>query len=133
MMRVLVIEDDLSVGAAIQTMLAREGFQTIHVSDSDTGMRIFESSRFDLVIVDIFIPGESGLTTIARFCKLYPTVPVVAMSGFSFRDTMNSSLDFLSMAAAAGATFCLRKPFSYRQLLAAVHASFDPGVAASIM
>jgi DNA-binding response OmpR family regulator len=133
MTRVLVIEDDLSVGAAIQTMLGREGFQTVHVPDSDAGLRVFESSRFDLVIVDIFMPGKSGLTTIAEFCKLAPTVPIVAMSGFRFRDTMNSSLDFLSMAAAAGATVCLRKPFSCRELMAAVHTSFEPTVAASAM
>jgi len=132
MTRVLVIEDDTSVGAAIQMMLERENCQTVHVPNADTGMRVFESSRFDLVIVDIFMPGMNGLATIAGFRRLAPTVPIMAMSGFRFRDTMNSSLDFLGMAAAAGATVCLRKPFSSRELMAAFHASFDPAVSASM-
>ncbi len=121
--RVLVVEDDPSVGAAIQMMLDREGCETVHAPDADIGMRAFESSRFDLAIVDIFIPGGNGLTIIARFRERAPAVPILAMSGFRFRDSMNPSLDFLDLAARAGAAVCLRKPFAPQQLKAAVHAS----------
>jgi DNA-binding response OmpR family regulator len=126
MTRVLVIEDDLSVGTAILMILDGEGCHAVHAADADTGKRAFESYRFDLVIVDIFMPGMSGLKIIAELRKQAPTVPILAMSGFRFRGSMNSSLNFLGMAAEAGATACLRKPFAPRQLITAVSASLDP-------
>ena len=126
MMRVLVIEDDLSVGAAIQMILDREGCYAVHAADAHIGKKAFESSSFDLVIVDIFMPGISGLKTIAGFRQRAPTVPILAMSGFRFRDLMDPSLDFLRLAAEAGAAACLRKPFTPRELMSAVNASLDP-------
>jgi len=123
MTRVLVVEDDLSVGAAIQMILGREGCETVHASDAGVGIRAFESSRFDLAIIDIFLPDISGLKTIAELRRQAPTVPILAMSGFMFRDSMDPVLDYFAMATQAGAAACLRKPFAPRQLMAAVHAS----------
>jgi DNA-binding response OmpR family regulator len=125
-MRVLIIEDDPSVGAAIQMMLGREGCDAVYAPDADAGMKAFESSRFDLVIVDIFMPGMNGLKTIAEFKNRTPDVPVLAISGFRFRDSMGPGLDFLGMADEAGAAVCLRKPFTSEQLMTAVRASMDP-------
>ncbi len=126
MMRVLVIEDDPSVGAAIRMMLDREGYDTVITPHAVAGMRAFESFHFDLAIVDIFIPGTSGLATITEFRRRAPAVPILAMSGFRFRDSMDPSLDFLGMATVAGAAVCLRKPFTPRQLMTAVCAILDP-------
>jgi DNA-binding response OmpR family regulator len=128
MMRILVVEDDPSVGAAIRMMLDREGYDTVIASDAAAGMRAFESFHFDLAIVDIFMPGMSGLATIAGFRQRAPSVPILAMSGFRFRDSMDPGLDFLAMAAQAGAAVCLRKPFAPRQLMTAVCASLDPSL-----
>jgi DNA-binding response OmpR family regulator len=128
MTRVLVVEDDLSVGAAIQMVLGREGCDTMHASSAGIGINSFESSRFDLAIVDIFLPDISGLKTIAEFRRQAPTVPILAMSGFFFRHSMDPVLDLLAMATRAGATACLRKPFAHRQLMAAVHMSLAPAL-----
>jgi DNA-binding response OmpR family regulator len=123
--RILVIEDDASVGAAILMMLVRDGYEAVHAPDGGAGMEAFEASRFDLVIVDIFMRGVNGLTTIARFRQRAPAVPILAMSGFRFRDAAHPDLDFLELATKAGAAVCLRKPFTLRQLQAAVSASLD--------
>jgi len=125
MKRVLVVEDDLSVGAAIQMVLGREGYDTVHAPDAVVGIRAFESSCFDLAIIDIFLADTDGIKAIAQFRRRTPAVPILAMSGFVFRDSMDPVLDYLSIAAQAGAAVCLRKPFSSGQLMAAVHASFD--------
>jgi DNA-binding response OmpR family regulator len=125
-MRVLIVEDDPSVGAAIQMILDREGFDAVHAPDAVSGMQAFEPSVFNLVIVDIFMPGMNGLKTIAEFRNRAPAVPVLAISGFRFRDSMDPGLDFLGMAAEVGATVCLRKPFTSEQLMTAVRASLDP-------
>jgi DNA-binding response OmpR family regulator len=128
MMCVLVIEDDSSVGAAIQMILDREGYDTVHAPDADAGMRAFEASSFDLVIVDIFMPGANGLEIIAELRNRAAAVPILAMSGFRFRNSTDHGLDFLDMANAAGATACLRKPFTREQLMAAVRAGLESAI-----
>jgi DNA-binding response OmpR family regulator len=127
-MRVLVIDDDASVGAAVQMILVREGCDTVHAPDADAGIRAFESSRFDLVVVDLFMPGMDGLEIITEFRRRAPTLSILAMSGFRFRDSIDPGLDFLSLAANVGATICLRKPFSPHQLVAAIQASQTPAL-----
>jgi DNA-binding response OmpR family regulator len=122
MTRVLIVEDDPSVGAVIQMTLDREGCDTVHALDAGTGIKAFESSDFNLAIIDIFLSDISGLKFIAELRRRAPAVPVLAMSGFIFRNSMDPALDYFAMATKAGATVCLRKPFAPRQLLAAVHA-----------
>jgi DNA-binding NtrC family response regulator len=119
--RVLVIDDDQDVGAAIQMILSRRGCDTVFAPDAHTGIHAFEASKFDIAMVDIFIPKANGLEIIARFRQQAPDVPIVAMSGFRFRDSMHADLDFLAMAAKRGATYCLRKPFGAEQLMGAIN------------
>jgi DNA-binding response OmpR family regulator len=123
MTRILIVEDDPSVGAAIAVTLAREGYDTIHALDAGIGMRAFESSHFDLAIIDIFLPDISGVEAIAELRRRAPAMPIVAISGFIFRESIEPVLDYFALAANAGATVCLRKPFTSRQLIAALHAS----------
>jgi DNA-binding response OmpR family regulator len=123
MIRVLVVEDDQSVGTAIRMTLDCEGYDTVHALDASVGVTAFETSRFDLAIIDLFLPEIDGLKTIAEFRRRAPAMPILAMSGFIFRGSMDSDLNYFAMATKAGATACLRKPFAPRQLLAAVHAS----------
>jgi DNA-binding response OmpR family regulator len=119
--RILVIDDNPSVGAAIQTILARQGYGATIAADAEAGIRAFEASTFDVVMIDIFMPGTDGLELIKRFHDRSPASPIVAMSGFRFRKAMTPTPDFLAMAAKFGATECLRKPFVPQQLVAAIN------------
>jgi hypothetical protein len=56
-------------------------------------------------------------------------VPIVAMSGIKVRGSMDPGLDFFDMAIKRGATGCLQKPFTSRQLIAVVNASLGVGLA----
>jgi CheY-like chemotaxis protein len=122
MMRILVIDDDRSVGAAIETLLRNNGCSVVLRDSSHLGIEAFDASTFDLVLVDIFMPEPDGLETIKYLRKRSPAIPIVAMSGFRFRSTIVPTLDFLEMAAALGATCCLRKPFSPEQMMAVINA-----------
>jgi DNA-binding response OmpR family regulator len=123
MARVLVIDDDKSVCAAIETLLRHQDCIAILADSGSHGARTFEDSHFDLVMVDIFMPGMDGLETIKGFRERAPAVPIVAMSGFRFRNSsMAPAPDFLGMAAKLGATYCLQKPFGPQQLMAAITA-----------
>jgi DNA-binding response OmpR family regulator len=128
MARVLVIDDDKSVSVAIETLLRHRDCEAILADSSQVGVATFEASDFDVVMVDIFMPGMDGLKTIKGFRERAPTVPIVAMSGFRFRSSMTPAPDFLGMAAKLGATYCLRKPFGPQQLMAAINACLGEGL-----
>jgi CheY-like chemotaxis protein len=68
------------------------------------------------------MPGMNGLDTIKRI-RSESTVPIIAMSGFRLRNSLDPDQDFLGMAQLRGATTSLRKPFSSLQLVAAIERS----------
>jgi CheY-like chemotaxis protein len=74
------------------------------------------------VMVDLFMPGMDGLDTITRI-RGESAVPIIAMSGFRLRNSLDPGQDFLGMAKLRGATISLRKPFSPPQLIAAIDRS----------
>jgi DNA-binding response OmpR family regulator len=122
--RVLVIDDDANVSAAIKAILARRRCESVLVSRAHAGIHAFQTSGFDVVMVDLFMPGMNGLDTITRI-RSVSTVPIIAMSGFSLRNSLDPDQNFLGMAMLRGATFCLRKPFSPPQLTAAIDRSLS--------
>jgi CheY-like chemotaxis protein len=127
--RILVIDDDACVGTAIQAILALRQCKTVTASRAHAGIHSFQESEFDVVMVDLFMPGMDGLDTIARI-RSESMVPIIAMSGFRLRNSLDPEQDFLGMAKLRGATICLRKPFSRPQLVAAIDRSL--GLASSI-
>jgi DNA-binding response OmpR family regulator len=123
MARVLVIDDDQSVRTAIEALLRYQEFAVVLANSGQLGSNILETAQFDVVMVDIFMPGMDGLETIKAFRKRAPATPIIAMSGFRFCSShVALAPDFLGMAIKLGAARCLRKPFRPEQLMAAVNA-----------
>jgi CheY-like chemotaxis protein len=120
-LRVLVIDDDACVGAAIQAILARRKTQTELAARALAGIQAVDSSRFDVVLVDLFMPGMTGLDTIAHI-RRGSAIPIIAMSGFRLRNSANS-LNYLDVAIQRGASTCIHKPFTPEQLIAAIDRS----------
>jgi CheY-like chemotaxis protein len=123
--RILVIDDDACVGTAIQAILALRQCETVTASRAHAGIHTFQTSGFDVVMVDLFMPGMNGLDTITRI-RNQSAVPIIAMSGFRLRNSLDPDQDFLGMAKLRGATISLRKPFSPPQLVAAIDRSLGP-------
>lgn len=132
MRRILIVDDDPSVGSATQLLLEHEGFEVEVVNSGQAGLAAFAVRHFDAVIVDIFMPGMDGFATMKAFRERSPGVPIIAISGFmdlyAFRDTPEGGPDILSMASELGAVKSVAKPFRPRDLLRAVQESL--GVAA---
>jgi CheY-like chemotaxis protein len=126
--RVLVMDDDDCVGAAIKATLARRKSETELASRAYAGIEALESSRFDVVLVDLFMPGMSGLDAIS-YIRLQSGNPIIAMSGFRLRDARNS-VDYLGMAMQRGASTLIRKPFTPQQLIEALDRSVLPASSA---
>jgi two-component system response regulator PfeR len=117
-LHVLVIDDDENVGAAIRAILARLKCRTELASGGYAGIQAFGLSRFDAVLIDLFMTGMSGIDTIAHI-RQRSTVPIIAMSGFRLRSSLDR-IDYLGTAAKRGASTCIRKPFSAQQLINAI-------------
>jgi CheY-like chemotaxis protein len=122
MSRILIVDDDSSVCTSMKSWLEHDGYEVI-VADSGRGaIAALVASSFDLVIVDIFMPGMDGLETIKILHHHAPEVPIIAMSGFMFRNATAPAPDFLSMSTKLGAAHSLHKPFRPRELLDAIEA-----------
>jgi CheY-like chemotaxis protein len=122
MARILVVDDDLLIRLTLKTVLESVGHAVVLAERGHDGAEAIEAYAFDLAIVDIFMPGMNGLETIKVFRESAPTLPVIAISGYVFRDAGEPAPDFLRMAVDLGAAACLRKPFTGTQLLEAVTA-----------
>ena len=80
-------------------------------------MVTFESGRFDLAIVDIFLQGTNGAELIGQMRERVPNFPVVAISGMT-------ALDFVSASPGLSDVVCLQKPFRPNQLVGAVEEAY---------
>jgi CheY-like chemotaxis protein len=121
MARILVVDDDPMVCEAIEVCLQHQGFDVTVANGGEEGIRALETSAFDVMLVDIFMPHMRGFESIRVFHERAPQTPLVAMSGYAFADIEPPSPDFHKMALELGATYCLRKPFTPNVLLAALN------------
>lgn len=113
--RILVIDDDPSVSSAIRAILIRRNIEAEIASRAHAGIRALDTARFDLALVDIFMPGLNGIDTIAHIRRT-SAIPIIAMSGFRLRHLQDQT-DYREMAMQCGASSWLRKPFSPQQLV----------------
>lgn len=120
MARILFVDDDRAIRTTVAPLLKRAGHDVVVAEDGRDGLAKIEIECFDLLIVDIFMPGMDGLETIQQVRRRQPHLPVIVMSGLVFRSTSSPPPDFLKMATKLGATKSLHKPFRPRELLAAV-------------
>jgi CheY-like chemotaxis protein len=121
--RILVVDDDPMVRVAIEVVLQREGFDVTVADGGEAGLKALETSTFDVMLIDIFMPHMRGFESIRVFRERAPTIPLIAMSGYAFANFDTPSPDFLQMTLDLGATLCLRKPFTANALLAAINQS----------
>jgi DNA-binding response OmpR family regulator len=124
--RILVIEDDPTIAAAVADRLGTEGFEVAVAGDGATGLARFEQSPPDLVILDLMLPGVDGLE-ICRRIRREGHVPVLMLTA------MDGETDTV-VGLAVGADDYVTKPFSQRELVARVKAimrRFDAAAAAA--
>jgi CheY-like chemotaxis protein len=121
MPHILVVDDDPMVCMAIEVYLERHNFQVTIADGGEAGLRALEDGKFDLMIVDIFMPHMRGFESIRIFHERAPTVPLIAMSGYAFANLNSPAPDFLRMTLELGASRCLRKPFTPVALLTVIN------------
>jgi DNA-binding NtrC family response regulator len=125
MASILVIDDDRAVLATVKILLERAAHAVEAVDSSRTGLQLLEARSFDLLIVDIFMPGTDGFETMKLVHQSRPQIPVIVISGQQFRLASDRQPDYLHMATRLGAVSSLQKPFRPSELLTAVNGSLS--------
>ena len=120
MAKILVVDDDSAVQMTIRLLLERAGHSVVVAGDGRKGLAIFEAGEFDLLFLDIFMPGMDGLETMRLVHQQRPLTPVIVISGRPLPSDSSSGPDFLTMATRLGAVSSLQKPFKPAALLEAV-------------
>jgi CheY-like chemotaxis protein len=123
---ILIVDDDPAVRATIRIVLERAGHAVVVADDGSKGLAIFEGGSFDLLILDIFMPGMDGLETMKLIHQRQPLIPILVISGRPIATDSSTAPDFLKMATKLGAISSLQKPFGPAELLAAVCGCLAP-------
>jgi CheY-like chemotaxis protein len=120
--KILVVDDDPAVQMTIRLLLERAEHHVEVAGDGQKAVAAFETGDFDLLFLDIFMPGMDGLETMRHVHRLKPDVPIIVISGRPLEADAGGPPDFLAMAIKLGAISSLPKPFRPADLLARVEA-----------
>jgi two-component system, OmpR family, response regulator MtrA len=110
--RILVIDDDASLAEMLQLVLRQEGFETTWCASGDAALEVFRSAQFDLVLLDLMLPGLDGVA-VCRRIRADSGVPIVMLTAKSDTGDVVDGLE-------AGADDYIAKPFKPRELVARV-------------
>ena len=122
MHRALIVDDDQSIRTVLRGALRDAGWTVQEVDDGAAVEEKLESERFDLLMLDLYMPGMNGFEVLRRIrqphggvrtWKTPPTVGIIVLSGAAGASGLN-------FAARLGADACLQKPFDLGDVLAAV-------------
>jgi DNA-binding response OmpR family regulator len=119
--KILMIEDDKSLRETTSAFLEGEGFRVLLAGDGAVGLRTAEKEKPDLILLDMMLPGLSGMEICRALREKGAVVPIICISGKK-KDEIDKVLG-LEM----GADDYLTKPFGQRELLARIHAIFRRG------
>ena len=116
MQKILVVEDDVKIARFIELELQHEGFEVQAVHDGRTGLERALEDSFDLIVLDIMLPGLNGME-VCRRIRLNSEIPIIMLTAKD--DTMDKvmGLDF-------GADDYMTKPFAIEELLARIRRIF---------
>ena len=114
---ILIIDDDPDTRDVLKMTLEAAGHQITVAADGSEGVQAYRANKADLVIMDLYMPGQEGLETIKQLRMEFPEVRIVAISGKPTGATM------LSVAKRLGAIGVLHKPFLQEELLHVVEQS----------
>ena len=114
-MRILVAEDEKKIAGFVRKALVEQGYTVDVATDGDRAYELATSQSFDLIVLDIMLPGRDGLSILRQLRERHNTVPVIVLTA---RSALDERLEGLNL----GADDYLTKPFFMEELVARVQA-----------
>ena len=109
--RILIIDDEPSIRESLEVLLTLEGFDVTLAIDGPSGFDALSRGTFDLLLLDLSLPGESGIDLLPRITAQQPGLPIIMITAFG---TVGNVVD----AIRAGAENFVQKPWDNEKLLA---------------
>lgn len=114
--RILIVDDEAGIRDSLDTLLTLEGFQVDTAVDGRQGLDQVTRSAYDLMLLDLALPGESGIDLLPRIKSLVPEMPVILITAYG---TVGNVVD----AIRAGASNFVQKPWDNEKLLADIRSA----------
>jgi DNA-binding response OmpR family regulator len=121
--RVLIVDDDILLLTTLEAMLLDEGFDVVAVDGGRKAVSALQSEPFDVVLIDMVMPGMDGFQTIRECRRINPAMPIIAMTGLLFREPVGDQPNFAAMATTMSGMRILHKPFDQTTLGNALRAA----------
>lgn len=114
MAKILIVDDEQDLAETIGCILNFKGHEVKSVMDGYKAIEEIRTTLYDLVLMDIKMPGINGVETFLKMKEINPSIKVIMMTGFS--------VDILIKdAIRQGASGCVNKPFNPKNLIATIN------------
>ena len=113
---ILIIDDEAAIRDSLETLLTMEGFQVTLAFDGPSGLERLGQNTYDLLLLDLALPGETGLELLPRILDAQPTLPVIMITAYG---TVSNVVE----AIRTGAENFVQKPWDNEKLLADIRAA----------
>ncbi|MCC6593374.1 MAG: response regulator, partial [Xanthomonadales bacterium] len=113
--RILLVDDDPGLRELLSRYLGREGYSVKAVAEGVAGKRALDQGHYDLIVLDLMLPGEDGLSICRRLRGTKNNIPIVMLTA------KGEDVDRI-VGLEMGADDYLPKPFNPRELVARIHA-----------
>lgn len=113
---ILVVDDEISIRRALHTTLQKLGFDIVEAARGEEALSLVRTNPFDAVLLDINMPGMTGIDTCKNMRRLFPRIPILMLTVRNSEDDKVEALD-------AGADDYITKPFQLRELTARIRAA----------
>src|SRR3978361_2377546 len=113
-MRILIVDDEEVLRDVLEVVLRREGFDVVLASSGEEALNLLDGEEVDLVILDIMLPGISGIDTLRSIRISTPSLPVIVITAFS-------SIEGAIEAMKHGAYHYIPKPFKNEEVVFTVN------------
>ena len=107
---VLFVDDDMDLLDTFKEGLSIEGYHCQTASDASTALEMIEKNSYGIMVVDIMLPGMTGLELTAKAKKIKPNILIITMTGHIDKFTYDNVIDI-------GASVFIKKPFTLKELL----------------
>src|ERR1700678_681767 len=114
--RILIIDDEAAIRESLETLLVLEGYLVDLAPEGQAGLKCIDTRSYDLVLLDLALPGQNGLEILARIRERQPNLPVIMITAYG---TVGNVVDAMN----GGAQNFVQKPWDNEKLLADIRAA----------
>lgn len=113
MAKILVVDDEEDLAKILGSILEFEGYEVKSVSNGFQAIEEVRTSSYDLILMDIRLPGINGVETFIKIREIAPSVKVIMMTAFSVEELIDKALQQWAYA-------CIHKPFDIEKIISLI-------------